>query len=203
MDTAIWFYDVGFWDDDNGVLVGAGTETMSEGYLTGMLFTTTDGGETWQEVYNDMRGLSDLFLRRPQLGWVTSTGSVGSTSNGGENWEKNILDPNDHVRGCFFRTGSTGWIIGHDGLMAKTTDGGWSWQKQDRLTDRNLYAIAFTEGLGGIAVGEGGKMFLTINGGRTWGIDSNFVKSTLRDVELVDDDLWICGDDGTLIHVHE
>jgi hypothetical protein len=29
------------------------------------------------------------------------------------------------------------------------------------------------------------------------------VKTTLRDVEVVEDQLWICGDNGTLIHVRE
>jgi photosystem II stability/assembly factor-like uncharacterized protein len=100
-------------------------------------------------------------------------------------------------------TGQSRWIVGHDGLFASTTDGGWSWQKKGQLTDRNLYAIAFYSAFDGIAVGEDGKIFLTINSGANWAIDSNFVKSTLRDIEIVDDQVWICGDDGTLIHVYE
>jgi photosystem II stability/assembly factor-like uncharacterized protein len=201
LDTTIWFYDIGFWDDDAGALVGA---KSSEGAtLVGAIFVTEDGGETWQEAYNDMHGISSLFLKRPTLGWVTSMGSVGSTTNRGENWEKNILDRNDVVRGSFFLTGQTGWIVGHNGLFASTTDGGWSWQKKGRLTDRNLYAIAFQSVYDAIAVGEDGKIFLSTNSGANWAIDSSFVKSTLRDIEVVDGQVWICGDAGTLIHVHE
>ncbi len=201
LDESIWFYDIGFWNDEEGVLVGA--KSSEDGTIEGALFVTRDEGETWQETYNDMVGISSLFLTRPMLGWVTSRGAVGSTTNGGENWERNILDRNDVVRGSFFMTGQSGWIVGHNGLFANTTDGGWSWQKKGQLTDRNLYAIAFKSTFDGIAVGEDGKILLTINSGANWAIDSNFVKSTLRDIEIVDGQVWICGDGGTLIHVYE
>lgn len=201
LDANIWFYDIGFWNDDEGVLVGA--ERDSQGDLAGAIFSTSDGGNTWQKTYNDMLGISSLFLRKQHLGWITCRGAVGATTNGGENWEKNILNRHDVVRGCFFQSGQKGWIVGNEGLFANTTDGGWSWQKKGHLTDRNLYDIAFLTAYEGIAVGDGGKMFLTTNSGVNWGVDSNFVKSTLRDIEVVDDRMWICGDNGTLICVHK
>lgn len=199
-DEKYWLYDIGFWDDEEGVLVGV--NPAEDGTLNGALFASHDGGMTWQEVYNDMIGISSLFIRKPLLGWLTCIGSVGSTTNGGETWEKNILSDDDIVRGCYFHNARSGWIVGHNGLLASTDDGGWSWQKKGRLTDQSLNAIGFLTTLQGVAVGDNGKMFLTLNGGNSWAIDSNFVKATLHDVEVVDDRVWICGDDGTLISVH-
>jgi len=201
LDDSYWLYEIGFWDDDEGVLVGV--KSIDSNTLAGALFTSKDGGITWQEVYHDMLGISGLYLRPNGLGWITCQGSVGSTTNGGENWEKNILDDNDIVRGAHFFSSQTGWIVGHDGLLASTTDGGWSWQKKGQLTYENLYSIGFTSLYEGLAVGENGEIFLTTNGGTNWLIDSNFVKSTLRDVEVVEDRILICGDAGTLISVHE
>ncbi len=201
LDTSIWFYDIGFWNDDEGVLVGA--KTTESGSMIGSIFTTKDGGESWQEAYNDMSGISDLFLIGSSLGWVGSKGAVGSTTDGGENWEKNILTRDVVVRGSFFLTGQTGWIVGHSGFFASTTDGGWSWPSRGQLTDRNLYAIAFVTVYDGIAVGEDGRILVTTNGGASWAVDSSFVKATLRDIEVIGEQMWICGDGGTLIHVHE
>ncbi|MFH1892613.1 MAG: YCF48-related protein [Candidatus Zixiibacteriota bacterium] len=201
LDQKIWLYDIGFWDDDEGIIVGV--NKTESGSLDGVLLASHDGGDTWQEVYNDMIGMSSLFMRGSQLGWITCTGSVGSTTNGGETWEKNILDDRDVVRGCFFHNAQSGWIVGHGGLLASTNDGGWSWQRKGQLTEQNLYAVGFLSMLEGVAVGENGKMFLTVNSGNSWAIDSNFVKVTLRDIEVVEDRMWICGDDGTIISVHK
>ncbi len=180
-----------------------GVKKTSKGKLIGALYSTKDGGATWKEVYNDMNGIYDLFLRKPGLGWITSTGAVGSTTDGGENWEKNILNNDDIVRGAFFRSGRSGWIVGHKGLLANTTDGGWSWQRKGQLTKDNLYAVGFLTAFEGVAVGDRGMMFITTDGGIRWSLDSMFVRSTLRDIEIVNDRIWMCGDDGTIVSVHK
>jgi photosystem II stability/assembly factor-like uncharacterized protein len=200
-DTTFWLYDVAFWDDELGLLVGVKPD--AEGVLHGALFATRDGGSSWQEVYIDMIGASSVFIRKPSLAWITCKGSVGSTTDGGDNWEKNILDPKDTVRGAYFVDARYGWIVGHQGLLAFTRDGGWSWQKKGSLTDKNLYGVGFINAFEGVAVGEGGSVFLTTDGGVSWKIDSNFVKSTLRDVQVDERVMWICGDGGTLIKVHD
>jgi photosystem II stability/assembly factor-like uncharacterized protein len=201
LDPDYWFYDIAFWDDDNGILAGAKDE--GDGNLVGALFSTEDGGDTWQNVYNDLGGISDIHLRKPGLGWLTSTGAVGSTTDAGENWDINVLNDEDVVQGAYFLTGQTGWIVGNNGLLAFTTDGGWSWQRKGQLTHVNLYSIAFSSAYDGLAVGENGKIFLTTNTGVSWAVDSNFTKSTLRDIEVVDGSVWICGDDGTIVSVSD
>jgi photosystem II stability/assembly factor-like uncharacterized protein len=201
LDSDCWFHDIAFWDDDEGVLVGA--KKADSGDLVGVLYSTKDGGGTWQEVYNDMNGISDLFLSKPKLGWTICTGAVGSTTDGGENWDKNILNDDDVIRGTYFHSGQSGWIVGHSGLLAYTTDGGWSWQRKGHLTEENLYAVGFLTAFEGLAVGDRGKMFITTNGGISWNIDSMFVRSTLRDIEVAHGRIWICGDNGTIVSVHK
>ena len=199
--TEYHFRAVGFFDDENGAVVG--TKTTDDLPDAGVILTSSDGGVTWQEYYNDMTGISNLFLRKPMFGWTTCIGAIGSTTDAGENWEKNLLEENDIIRGAFFQNGQSGWIVGNNGLLAGTTDGGWSWQKKGQLTDRNLLDITFMNGLDGLIVGERGKIFLSTNAGHNWAVDSNFTKVTLHDVEAVDNHVFISGDKGTLIHVYE
>jgi len=199
-DPEYHFYAVGFFDDEYGVVAGIKkTDDLPD---AGVILTSSDGGATWQEYYNDMTGISNLFIKAPMFGWTTCIGSVGSTTDKGENWEKNLLDPSDIIRGAYFHNGQSGWIVGNNGLLAGTTDGGWSWQKKGQLTDHNLLDITFMNALDGLIVGEKGKIFLSTNSGINWAVDSNFTKVTLHDVETVDDHVFIAGDKGTLIHVH-
>lgn len=200
-DAEYHFQAIGFFDEDYGALVG--TRSTDELPNAGVIMTSSDGGATWQEYYNDMVGISDLFIREPMYGWTACIGAVGSTTDRGENWEKNLLNPNDIIRGVFFHNGRSGWIVGNGGYVAGTTDGGWSWQEKGRLTDRNLLDIVFLNSYDGLIVGEDGKIFLSTNAGVNWAVDSNFVKTSLLDIEVTDNHVFIAGDKGVLIHVHD
>lgn len=70
----------------------------------------------------------------------------------------------------FFANETTGWAVGHWGVILATSDGGDTWQVQrsDTTVDQPLFSVHFKDASNGLAVGLWSLMLTTNDGGKTW-----------------------------------
>ncbi|MEW6367532.1 MAG: YCF48-related protein [Acidobacteriota bacterium] len=93
--------------------------------------------------------------------------------NDREDWKVQASSTNLYLRGVCFPSSTTGYAVGHDGIVIKTTDGGTNWNPVTvsvggAAVTSDLYATQFTSTNTGYIVGEGGLILKTTNGGSSW-----------------------------------
>ncbi len=150
----------------------------------GALYTTRDGGSTWERQRVPTRHLllGGLFLDGQQ-GWLVGAGStVLKTSDGGETWNTGmVLVPvsptgitNEVRRVRFTATSfvdsSRGWAVGAEGQVFVTRDSGRTWTPQVSNTNADLFDVKFFDRLEGWAAGASGTLLHTIDGGLRWAV---------------------------------
>jgi len=176
-DAASILHDVEFADAQIGWAVGAkrtGEVAFGRTEHAGVIYHTTDGGETWVEQYSPAeKTLTAVDFTDTLHGWAvgfpTSSGSdqraVFHTSDGGQSWEPqepgNMYSPFWDVQ---FIDHNRGYIVGANYVAAwgppvmRTFDGGATWEdvkmdKANPLSIEGLYGIAVV-GDRVIAVGD-------------------------------------------------
>ena len=164
-----------FLDSKNGWDVGE----------NGKIYKTTDGGATWQAVFQAPDPRNPLLgspLRRirftdPMHGYAV--GGLGGgetkvwTSDGGVSWNVVNNTQGSSLHGAWFTDVNNGWCVGgvNAGLtIQKTTDGGKNWVKQ-QFPAALSHSVAYFEDIVFVSANEGwivadsGCMLKTTNGG--------------------------------------
>lgn len=131
------------------------------------IFTTTDGGATWQHSYVGAAGYMDFV--GPLSGWaVTPTGLV-ATADAGKCWRAMPPSPAPLSTLDFVDT-SVGWAItapddGRSSSLLSTKDGGASWHPAAAPPDPQ--SVCFSDRTDGY-IGATGSVYATADGGRSW-----------------------------------
>lgn len=153
-----------FVNDTLGYVAGG------QGYQSGILFKTTNGGATWG--YRDFdEELRDVFFVNKNVGFICGYGVVYGTTNGGNTW-KPLSITGDYFTSLCFVNEQVGYVVGNEGTIAKTTDGGYNW---DILRSANVLLqkkwhiekVVFKNTTHGYIVGDN-LVATTTNGGITW-----------------------------------
>jgi photosystem II stability/assembly factor-like uncharacterized protein len=127
-----------FWDNQHGALVLNDAYQDSRGYPQNFLYTTTDGGRSWQlGPLLPVNAYSVYFLDAAHA-WTldAKANSLLFSGDGGLHWSPAGTIPsnsNGVVRDFQFVTSQVGWALGADsrGLpILKTVDGGKTWTTQ-------------------------------------------------------------------------
>lgn len=175
------------------------------GYRSGrFLFKTTDGGDSWSEIYASGNGLpfaseyGDIFFINDTVGWVhcflPNISHIARTLDGGTTWSVVFSGP---AAGSFyFINVDTGWCINQYGIQ-KTTDGGQSWETCP-LGCKNLVMTENT----GYAVGNGGIIARQNLHDNLWTrLDKNFLDNEkINDIFFNDPQLgFIAADSGKIL----
>jgi photosystem II stability/assembly factor-like uncharacterized protein len=102
-----------------------------------MLYTSTDGGQSWATTWKANSGtlttfqatLQGLYIEDPQHAWAGNNQdrSLYGTNDGGQTWHK-LADNVGQIVSMSFVDASNGWIVSNNGLL-RTTDGGRTWQR--------------------------------------------------------------------------
>ncbi len=165
--------------------------------------------------------LQDLcVLPDGQHGWAVGSSGAGGltlsailrTADGGANWELVSFpgESSETLTGVCFVSESTGWIVGHGGLILATTDGGQTWTEQTSGTGRKLQKVHFINQYEGWVTGgwQDGSSYLvlkTTNGGLTW-LNQSFGTTCYSCDDIIFADSqhgWIVGRDNALDpHIH-
>jgi photosystem II stability/assembly factor-like uncharacterized protein len=97
----------------------------------GIVLTSTDDGETWQQSQVPTRAmLTGVWFHDSNLGWAVGHDAVVlKTTDGGANWEMVNYQPELLLPlfDVWFADASTGLAVGPYGFVLKTSDGGDTW----------------------------------------------------------------------------
>ena len=94
--------------------------------ISGVLLTTNDGGETWQqEPLKDLP--RSLFFLNDSIGWMVGERGIWQTDEGGRSWRK--LSGEAGVARVHFLDSQKGFAVGAPKKFLATTDGGKTWKK--------------------------------------------------------------------------
>jgi len=144
--------------------------TGQSGYLRsgGMIYETTDAGQTWH-VKSVLNKASYAFFLNPDLGWalVDSSGTkLYKTINGGLTWTLLIANYSNYTLRLkpIFVNANDGFTTG-----SRSSDGGATWNQDMKkpLGDVPFYGIFFRDSQNGYISAQG-RLLTTKNGGRTW-----------------------------------
>lgn len=80
----------------------------------------------------------------------------------------NPLPTGNDLKGVYFVTENTGWIVGSKGTIYKTSDGGTSWIEQDAGVHCDLNDVIMLDENSGYIAGDSSVVLKTINGGINW-----------------------------------
>lgn len=172
--------DIYFINAQTGFVSLVRTQTDGETYRD-MIFKTSDGGATWQNVYSEQPpgqvvfvypGISGMQFVNTQTGFAVSSGVPAfllKTTNGGQNWDSmstTFLNDFEGLNDVHFLTEQTGFVATGQQVY-KTINGGQSWQQQVINPTGDYYIAAIdmvNENLGYLS---GHGIFKTTNGGGT------------------------------------
>ena len=199
-------FTVRFADRDKGWITGS----------YGTILTTDNGGKSWRaQNSGTSEHLFGLALLDRNHGWaVGSRGTTIHTVNGGEPWTPSLVSDDFTFSGVSFIDSARGWMAGEFGVIFHTIDGGKSWIKQKSPIEvsfasgesRNLFALQFSRADSGYAVGLDGLVLQT-KPGEGWKIirqGATAGKSTganhLFALTTTDEQLWVAGERGSLLH---
>jgi photosystem II stability/assembly factor-like uncharacterized protein len=173
------FNSITFADSITGYVAGdyvSGTQN----YLK--IFKTTDGGTSWNTVYNE----SGLFLELRDISFadisngmaVGYNGVIYKTNNAGISWNKVVHSPGSPGFFSVFYLDSENALLGSLDLI-RTTDGGSSWFTVYSPSMGTIQGISFPDMVSGVAVGSQGVnsnalIIKTSNGGMSWTEDPVF-----------------------------
>jgi photosystem II stability/assembly factor-like uncharacterized protein len=135
----------------------------------------------------DLRFPEDATLRTVQFvdsneGWTAGDdGAVWHSIDGGKTWERQPTAVRASLRGLYFLTPFTGWVVGREelpgggsvGVVLVTRDGGLKWQRLATNSLPGLHCVRFFDDKNGVAAGDGSDqfptgLFATSDGGRSW-----------------------------------
>ncbi|WP_295687872.1 YCF48-related protein [uncultured Nevskia sp.] len=114
--------------------------------------------------------LNDATRAGKRIVAVGEHGYAITSDDEGASWQRGAGLRRTMLTGVRFADDKTGWVIGHDGLIAATTDGGASWHEQRFAPDEEepLLGVYARDASNAIAVGAYGLYLETKDGGITW-----------------------------------
>lgn len=114
--------------------------------------------------------LVDIARAGPDLVAIGERGHVVLSHDNGQTWTQSPTPTRALLTAVSFADATTGWVVGHDGVILATTDGGKSWTRQDQGDDLEtiFLDVLFLDAQRGFAVGAYGKFLATTDGGKTW-----------------------------------
>ena len=118
-----WLKTAWFFDDNTGLI--GGTET-------GTIRKTTDGGQSWETVYDTEWWTSnELYFLNNHIGYCAgaqfAVADILRTTDGGDSWNPVGLTDLGNLSSVYFFDEYLGWAVGHDGMIIRTVNGGNNW----------------------------------------------------------------------------
>lgn len=161
--------------DENLALAAATTVD----FVTGYIFRTSDGGATWQTVWQKASGfINDITMFDNRKGIALGDPSNGKwtilqTSDGGASWQPIANPPvapaNVYgiANGVDWRTDQLGWFGSYSSSAYQTSNGGTSWTPVTVTGLRWVTTLDFNSKGVGLAAGEN-KLVRTLDNGVSW-----------------------------------
>jgi len=110
----------------------------SKGFAVGMFGTvlrTTDGGDSWTNIYIADEYLYQIIFTDQLHGWIGGNRIILATTVGGQTWSQIYLGSSypEYTEKIVSLNSTEGWLAGPSSILADylfmhTTDGGLSWE---------------------------------------------------------------------------
>jgi len=157
-------FAIQFFNSTTGVIIRGGS-----------LLKSSDSGNTWTAINNDLNLLNDLQQTSALVGYASGgytsdssdAGQIAKTIDGGETWTK-TLDSDSNLSSWFI-SDNIGYYINSKKELYKTSNGSNSWTKIANLPTTGL-SVCFTNENTGYFSAYDGQIFETKNGGLNWKI---------------------------------
>ena len=148
----------------------------------GTVFTTVDGGLSWQVVAatQSTQGFFAIRFADAMHGvMVGPTGVAMVSADGGTTWAPRSTGAFGQLFSISFADATTAVAVGEGGVIVRSTDAGQSWQPVASPTTRTLNQVRFVSPRVGHAVGNEGTLIATGDGGATWTVVATGAKAGL------------------------
>ena len=169
----------------------------------GTVFTTVDGGLTWQAVAatRSSQGFFAIRFADASHGIVVGPSGVAMvSSDGGATWGPRSTGAFGQLFGVAFADARTAVAVGEGGLVVRSVDAGQTWQPVSSPTTRSLNDVRFVTPRVGHAVGNDGTMIVTADGGASWSVMPTGTKAGLGALFFRDEQTgWIAGTNGSIL----
>lgn len=195
--TSHIYYDVVFFDLNNGILVGRASATA------GLIQSSVDGGGGWTQRIINNPGFfySAAYLSSKDTAFACgANGVINKTVNACTTWTSKTSNTNQTLYHIKFINSRIGYAVGAAGTIIKTTNGGEYWYQQESHTTSDLSDIRFYDEKHGIAVGSGGTVILTNDSGKTWIQKSLPTNNNLTEAVIINPTTaFIVGNNSTIL----
>jgi len=174
----------------------------------GLIYNTTDGGDTWINQYSDStKHIIGISFVDEHNGWISGRdGLILHTSDGGNSWDEQESGVSIVLSSINFTDQNNGWAVGQLGTILHTTDGGENWLPQENpaIDTYDFLSVSFVDSEHGWVVGnrfQGYIILYTDDGGETWITEESRPYGELSKVQFVDQENgWAVGVCGTILH---
>lgn len=121
-----------FFSATEGILPVSFSNTVSGATVSAVIYSTHDGGATWETTSPVPVAPSAVNFLDMQHGWVTDGTAIYVTRDGGQSWTKTVPGGSfNHVTQLDFVSSAEGWAVNGQGkgaqFLLKTQDGGQTW----------------------------------------------------------------------------
>ncbi len=136
----------------------------------GTIFSTVDGGETWQQQQSSTgQRLNLIYFINNLNGWIVGdNGTLIHTTNSGMNWSLVNSGTSMSLEAVYFLNEQFGWISGTNGTIRYTSDGGLNWSAITAPDNYTYYGIHFFTPTTGVVIDDYGFINRTTDGGNFW-----------------------------------
>ena len=161
--TRVMLTAVSFCDNQVGLVAGHDA----------VILRTTDGGETFRQVYSDPEADSPLFdvacLDRTRAFAIGAYGLFLASRDGGETWERRTIGDDDaHLHHLARSDGGRLYIAAERGVVLGSDNAGESWSKLRSPYEGSLFGTLPLGGAGVLLFGLRGHAFRSEDGGASW-----------------------------------
>ncbi|MCL6414612.1 YCF48-related protein [Aestuariirhabdus sp. Z084] len=178
-----------------------------------LILTTSDGGITWTEQYQDPDAevpLLDVWFRDPYVGFaVGAYGTILMTNNGGKTWSdwRDHIENEDefHYNAITALQDGTLIVAGEAGILYRSVDGGEQFDMIESPYEGSFFGVLPTQkNHSGLVYGLRGHIFQTNDSGETWERIKVNTGHGLFGGRLLDDgSLVIAGHSGTILKSYD
>ncbi len=135
---------------------------------------------------------------------IAGFGILLITEDGGRQWDTLVM--RDHWRDICKTEKGSAVAVGIGGNIIRTSDYGKSWEfirrgSQIFVPGVPLRTVAFASPKDGLAAGENGVVLRTRDGGENWIRQDGLPEVNYLDVQVMGNQYWLCGSEGTVIRM--
>ncbi len=145
---------------------------IGNGFDTGALFHTTDGGTSWIPVTDFLGAYTAMDVEGTNIWAANVTGLYYRSTDGGNSWtEGNLPEFPTQILDMDFHDGSIGYAVGSFGYAARSDDGGVTWDVLPTPNSTDNFTDIYIVGANELWLSTNDNVvYYTATGGQNWAI---------------------------------